>query len=90
MPDESENPEDEGLYFVELDEEELLRYELEEEAPDEPEPEVVEDLSVGFDYSHNRHIKCVIHRLETCVRTSFKGNEALNKLRLVCRRMLLV
>lgn len=76
--DEEPDADEEELFFIDRDEEEMLQ--LEDRDLDD---DGLVSVTEGFNYVHNWHLKCAIHRLETCMRNTIGKNEDLKALRKV-------
>ncbi|KAH7716657.1 zinc finger BED domain-containing protein 4-like [Aphelenchoides avenae] len=76
LQDESPDPDAGEIVFVEPDEDEMAAIEA-----DELDEEQSDDVAQSFSQARHWHIKCVVHRLETCLRNAFKGSICMKELR---------
>lgn len=76
--DDTPDPDADEIVFVDADHEEMEAIEA-----DEADEEQREEVADSFGAIHHWHIKCVIHRLETVLRNSFKADETMKGLRKV-------
>ncbi|KAH7721311.1 hypothetical protein AAVH_11165 [Aphelenchoides avenae] len=76
LMDDTPDPDADEIVFVDADHEEMEAIEA-----DEADEEQREEVADSFGAIHHWHIKCVIHRLETVLRNSFKADETMKGLR---------